>query len=233
MDKIYSRRKWRFSAKKGNVKIKNGKISCLIVVLVIAFITTAKVIGAVTPIFNYLGTNKVKSIATIIMNDQVTDVIKIHTYDEMFTIEKDMNENVSMIKSNVMAINEITSNIAVKIQERLDELDREELEIPLGSFTAVTWLAGTGPNIYIEVRPEGVVETNIRSEFVSVGINQTIHRIYLDITCDIGIITPYSQNTEEIRNQVLLIENIIVGIVPSTNYDLDGLDKADAIEVME
>lgn len=76
------------------------------------------------------------------------------------------------------------------------------------------------------------METKLQSEFISVGVNQTLHRIYLDVNCEIGVVTPYSKTVEEISNQILLIENVILGIVPSTNYDLDGLDKTDAIEVM-
>lgn len=80
--------------------------------------------------------------------------------------------------------------------------------------------------------PSAIIDTDLKSEFVSVGINQTLHRIYLDINCEIGIVTPLKKTVETISNQILLLENVIVGIVPSTNYDLDGLDKEDAIETM-
>ena len=53
------------------------------------------------------------------------------------------------------------------------------------------------------------------------GINQTIHRIYLDVECTASILTPYKVVEEKIKNEVVLIENVIVGIVPSTYYNLE------------
>lgn len=79
----------------------------------------------------------------------------------------------------------------------------------------------------------GTVETKIRSEFETVGINQTIHRIYLEVICTASILTPYTITDETIKNEVLLIENVVVGIVPSTYYNLEGMDQNNAIDVVE
>lgn len=79
----------------------------------------------------------------------------------------------------------------------------------------------------------GALETKVRSEFESVGINQTIHRIYLDVSCTVSILTPYSVVDETIQNEVLLIENVIVGLVPSTYYNLDGMDLSNAVDIIE
>ena len=38
---------------------------------------------------------------------------------------------------------------------------------------------------------------------------------------------------KEIINQVLLIENVIVGNIPNTYYNLEGLNNSDAIELVE
>mgnify|MGYP004552864443 FL=1 len=38
----------------------------------------------------------------MVSNEQATEVMKEHTYDEMFTIEKDSNNNITMIKSNII-----------------------------------------------------------------------------------------------------------------------------------
>ncbi|MDE5830345.1 MAG: sporulation protein YunB [Clostridia bacterium] len=90
-----------------------------------------------------------------------------------------------------------------------------------------------GPNISIKLINAGALETKVRSEFESVGINQTIHRIYLDVSCTVSILTPYSVVDETIQNEVLLIENVIVGLVPSTYYNLDGMDLSNAVDIIE
>ncbi len=85
--------------------------------------------------------------------------------------------------------------------------------------------SGFGPNIPIKLYTSGTVETKLRSEFESTGINQTIHRLYLDVACNVSILTPYDVINNNISNEVLLIENVIVGIVPSTYYNLEGMDN--------
>lgn len=95
-------------------------------------------------------------------------------------------------------------------------------------------LAGKGPKIKISISSIGNIETDLKSEFISQGINQTLHRVFLQIKCQISILTPFDDITKEITNQVLLAENVIIGTTPNTYYNLEGLDaKTDALDVLE
>ena len=85
----------------------------------------------------------------------------------------------------------------------------------------------------IQISPIGNVETDLKTEFTSQGINQTLHQIYLDITCNVSILTPFNSTTEEIKNQILIAESIIVGEIPSSYYNFNGTDNKDALEVIE
>lgn len=139
MHKIYSRRR----IKVPQIMIKSGKtmqnekarkMITIGMILIIAFFTAKHILDAVLPIFNTLCENRAKSIATMISNEQATNVMKEHTYDELFSIEKDNNGNIAMIKSNVIPINEIISDVANKIQKEIDEQGRENIEIAMREF---------------------------------------------------------------------------------------------------
>lgn len=211
-----------------------AKISKILLILLIAFITAKSILNAISPIFDTLCENRAKSIATLISNEQATNVMKEHSYDELFTVEKDLNGNITMIKSNIVPINEIISDIANKIQEEINKRGRENIEIALGSFTGSKILAGRGPGIKIRISSIGNVETDLKSEFIAQGINQTLHRVYLQVKCEINILTPFDDISREITNQVLLIENVIVGNIPNTYYNLEGLSgSSEALEVIE
>lgn len=239
MHKIYSRP--RIKLPKVSIKgvppeilKRRKKIIEIIFILIIAFSVVKLVLDAVLPIFNTLCENRAKSIATIVSNEQATIVMTEHSYDELFTIEKDNNGNIVMIKANVVPINEIISDVANKIQEQIDQRGRENVEIALGSFTGFKLLAGRGPGIKIRISSIGNVETDLRSEFTAQGINQTLHRVYLQVKCRVSILTPFNDIEQEITNQVLLIENVIVGNIPSTYYNLEGLNgRSDALELVE
>lgn len=139
MYKIYSRPRIRIpkvvlnGGKKYNHQ-KAEKMINVFIVLIIAFCTAKLSLDAVSPIFDTLCENRAKSIATIISNEQATNVMKAYSYDELFTVEKDSNNNITMIKSNVITINEIISDVAVKIQEELNNRGRENIEIALRKF---------------------------------------------------------------------------------------------------
>lgn len=108
------------------------------------------------------------------------------------------------------------------------------LKLHFGSFTGIKLLAGRGPGVKIRISSVGEVETDLRSEFVSQGINQTLHRVYLQVKCKVKILTPFYDIEKEITNQVLLVENVIVGRIPETYYNLEGLQgTSDALEMVE
>lgn len=142
MSKIYSRPRIRipkiFLSNVGDKSFrKKQKITKIFIIIVIAFSTVKIVLDAILPIFDSLCKDKAKSIATIISNEQATVVMREHSYDELFTIEKDNDGNITMIKSNVFPINEIISDVAVKIQNEIDERGREDIEIAIREFYRV------------------------------------------------------------------------------------------------
>ena len=80
---------------------------------------------------------------------------------------------------------------------------------------------------------DGTVETDLRTEFVEAGINQTLHRIYLEVRCNVNILTPYNTISEIVTNQILLTEGVIIGNIPDTYYNLEGLNDDQMLEMIE
>ena len=130
-----------------------------------------------------------------------------------------------MIKANIFTIDLLTSDIASLIQEDIDNSKTSEVPISIGSFTGVKMLSGVGPSVKIKISSSGNVATDLRSEFIEKGINQTIHRIYLQIDCNVNILTPVKSIERNISNQVLLAENVIIGQIPSNYYNLEGIEN--------
>ncbi len=60
-----------------------------------------------------------------------------------------------------------------------------------------------------------------------------MHRVYLQVVCEVSVVTPYDSISERITNQVLIAENIIVGKIPNTYYNLEGIDTNNAIDIIE
>lgn len=103
-----------------------------------------------------------------------------------------------------------------------------------GSFTGSKLLAGKGPDVKIQISSIGNVETELKSEFSEQGINQTLHRVYLRVRCQINILTPFENIKKDITNEVLLAENVIVGNIPTTYYNIDNTtENKDMLELIK
>ena len=95
----------------------------------------------------------------------------------------------------------------------------------MGSVSGIRVLKNVEPKFEVELESAGNIKSNVRTEFTSVGINQTHHKIYLKIEARVGILTPFNSFGRDINTDVLISEAIIVGEVPETYYHLDGMDE--------
>lgn len=226
MYKIYSRKR---------IRIKNkGKITKTVLILIIAFETAALLLNRINPIFEQVSIYEAQKLATFVANDQTTKVMQNYNYDSMFSVEKDSEGNVVMIQMNMYKVNIIISDIAYYIQEQMKKPENNTVSIPLGNFFGNNLFSGYGPNVKLKVVLLGTVETDLRSEFIEKGINQTLHRVYLQIDCKVQILSSYKKMEEIISNQFLLAENVILGKIPSTYYNLEGFENPnETIEVID
>ncbi len=230
--KIYSRKRLRLGLNKNRFKMK--KITALLIVLLIIFAFCYSLWQSINPIFKRLCEDEARAIATEITNEETSRVMNKYSYNSFFTIEKDESGNVQMITANVLQINQITSDIALYIQKALKNSETNEIYISTGSLTGSKILSGYGPKLPIRISDVGNVSTDLKSEFVAQGVNQTLHRIYLNIITEVSILTPFMTIQTDINNQVLIAENLIVGEIPDTYYNLNAFENGtDLLEVVE
>lgn len=240
VDKIYSRKRIHLpklitSSYHGKLPEKKDilKLFKIIGVISIALITANLILQSISPIIDKQCMHIAKAIATKVSNEQATVVMSKYQYEDLCSVTKDINGNIAMISANVIPINEIISDVAIKIQDELNKTENSKFTIKMGSFTGSKLLSGRGPNIEIKMSTIGNLDTDLRSEFTSAGINQTLHKMYLQVECVVAILTPFHSIEEKITNQVLLEEVVIVGTTPNTYYNFEGVTKDNAIDIVE
>ena len=70
----------------------------------------------------------------------------------------------------------------------------------------------------------------MNQNFLLLGINQTLHRVYLNLTTNINILTPFNVIQDKYDNKILLAESIIVGKIPDTYYYYDDILQDDILD---
>lgn len=215
MYRIYSRKRLNiFNKKKQRNKAIQKKINTtrpIFVVFIIALLFCYFVWKSVDPVFNELCIEEAKHVATMVTNEESTKVMDKYGYNDLFRIEKDETGELQLVSANVLVINQITSDISTCVQKALENYENGKVKLPLGILSGNKLLAGSLPDVKIKLSTAGNVATELKSEFVSQGTNQTLHRVYLQIDSNINVITPYNVTKAGIQNQVLLLENVIVG----------------------
>lgn len=233
MDSIYSRKKIKFPRVEGfHTGHKNAKkLFSIFIVMIVATITFYSIFRLVNPIFENLCLKEARQVATYIVNNSANKVLNNSDYSDIVTIEE--NGKSKILKTDVSVINKIATGIALDAGNEFRKLEKENIKIPLGALTGNKFLAAAGPNINIKIISSGNILTQIKNEFESKGINQTIYRIYLEIICKTDIVTQYKKMEENTVTQVLLVETVVVGEVPESYYNLEGLDSKDSLQIIK
>ena len=229
-NKLYRRNRFTFKRPK---KIKIVKVIVLVILSIIIFAIYSFCISAY-PIFKASCESSAKSLTVRTINTEINNLMKNYSYEDLVTVDKDVNGKVNFIRTNSRVVNEIMTQLAINVQKDIDCAERTNVYINLGSVYGISVLKYIGPKFKIELETSGNIETNLKNEFQSVGINQTLHKLILNVTTKISVLTPFGSFGNPIESNVLLVESVIVGEIPDTYYDFNGEAEEDkAFEVMQ
>lgn len=143
-------------------------------------------------------------------------------YDELMNVRMDEKGQVALLSANTVRMNLLADRAGEAALRRLENMSSERVSVPLGAVLGLTLLAGSGPLIPVSIVPVGSIGTNFVTEFEACGINQTRHKVYLQLTASIRIVIPTGAKTTQVMANMLVAESIIVGAVPEgfVGYDL-------------
>ena len=161
------------------------------------------------------------------INDAVQDTLTAEeiTYDKLVELEKDTQGNVTAVRSNVAGLNRFRTALTARIDEKLADLSVEELGIPVGSVVLPELFSGMGPRLVVRVLAVRTSDAAFRNRFSTVGINQTLHQIFIDIHVTVTILSLTGTQEIVVDATVLAAETVIVGNVPSTYIGLGGPEE--------
>lgn len=158
--------------------------------------------------------NTVNRIVVAAINDAV-DSGRID-YGRLVSFDKDAEGRVTALKSDMAEFNRLQASIADDILQRMAEVSTADLSIPIGTLTGSPLLAGRGPCLHVRMQSVGTATARFDNQFSSAGINQTRHRIILDVDVHVSILLPGLTTYTKVANEISVAETVIVGGVPDT-----------------
>jgi sporulation protein YunB len=207
--------KFRYRRRLGN--LRGGRILFILgLILALGIFLFIVIDRNTSPVIINMAEARVRAMAVKAMNDAVrsimTDPVK---YTDLIKVVQDNEGRVMMIQADTLKMNEISASAALTTQDNLGKIGDQGIGIPLGSVLGGQLLSGRGPNIYARIIPVGSVTTDFESEFQDEGINQTRHKIFLNLHTSVRIVIPTQSREVSVDTKVLVTECIIVGQVPS------------------
>ena len=188
--------------------------------VVVCFILFLKL--RLSPLVKELALARVENKASNIINDAIEEQLKENdiNYDSMVAIEKTVYGEVSALRTNMAEINRLKTEVLSTVDSLLLDLDVEEVGLPLGSLIFPELFSGSGPKIPVKVLSVSNSDADFRNVFSEAGINQTTHRIMMDVKVYMTILTPAGTENVEAISSVVVAETVIVGNVPQTYVDV-------------
>ncbi len=197
-----------------------------VVALVLILFTLGVIIAERTLFSTIVAIAKARAVQTAVIT--INSAVREHLaesgvgYQDLVHLHKDRDGRIVMMQADTLQITEMAAGFAMTTEQAMRELERDSFSIPLGQVFGSQLLAAYGPKIPVRIIPVGAVEVDMVDRFEAAGINQTRHRIYLDLDSSVRIVVPWQQTEVEIATRVPLVENVLVGEVPDTFVTLDG-----------
>ena len=190
-------------------------ILCLLCLLFLAFYLF---FARLQPLMGDLAVSRVSNQASKLVSSAINETIQSGEvdYERLISFEKDDAGKVTALKSNMAEFNRLQTQIDSNILQHLSEVSLSTLSVPVGTLTGITLLSGRGPVINVKMQSVGSSTSRFENEFSSAGINQTKHRIVLNVDVRISILLPGTKTSTTVSNSYVVAETVIVGSVPET-----------------
>ena len=143
-------------------------------------------------------------------------------YNELVKIQRDDSGHITAMTSDMGSINDLRNRVVNEVLTTISAIDVHDLGVPLGSLFDLDLVWAKGPEIHVHSLVAGTVSALMKSEFSSSGINQTLHRIILDVDVPLTVLLPGIVVKTQVNAAVCVAETVIVGRVPDTYLSMGG-----------
>ncbi|MCE9654315.1 sporulation protein YunB [Clostridium celatum] len=199
------------------------KLILLIMLIILMNFILYLINKRILPMVLSVGEIEMKAEVSKIINEESVKVYSENfNYDDIIHIDKDLEGNITMVRSDTVKQNSLASQVVLKCNERLKSSDDLSVKIPLGYITNNVLFYNLGPKITVKIQQVGAINTSYESVFESAGINQTRHKIYLDVKTTMRIVVPFKSKDIDVTCQIPVSDTIIVGKIPDTAINMNS-----------
>ena len=196
----------------------------LLLLALLALVSLALLRSRIYPVLRSLSETQVKNTASDLINDAIAEQIAMGNiqYDRIVYFEKDLNGRITALKTNIGEINRLKTDVLNLINDEILSTDESSLGVAVGSLFLPEFLSGKGPKLPVRILAIRNSEADFYSDFSEAGINQTLHKLNMEVFLDVTVLVLGSTTEFTISSHMVVAETVIVGDVPETYLKTGG-----------
>lgn len=211
----------------------------IILILLTSYISIKLISKKLAPGVIKYSTIEAERITTTIINESVNEIMTNEkNKNEIFSLTKNNQNEIQIIDFNTKEVNQLLKQISENIQTKILDLEKGEVdnleisdslkgksfpkikngvvcEISSGSIFDNDLLANAGPLIPVKLTFVGKVETAIKTNIKTYGINSAYLEVNIIVTISERLILPAISKDIVIKKQAPLAMKVIEGKIPT------------------
>lgn len=141
--------------------------------------------------------------------------------ESFYKYEVDNEGYITFFEVNNYLVNTISTALRRDLNNSLENTVEKFFSINITEVLFTEYFSGIGPDYKIGVIPVAYSKVNYVTNYTTLGVNQTKFEISLEIVSDVKIISPLLDDTITVKRNIVLVDTIISGKVPS-NFGVVG-----------
>jgi sporulation protein YunB len=228
MERIFSlygrKRRWR-GGDRGAGPFSRSFVRLIAVILLLAALLLLFFNRGLYPGVSALALAAAKNEARAIVVSAFSDKMAAagEGYEDLVTLHFQAGGEISGMSCHMPALNAARNALLAAILSRIGEERVLAVGIPLGNLLGGELLSGRGPEIPVQVLLARDASAHMESQFLSAGINQTMHRILFTVSITLSVLTPSHPTTVTLQESFVVAETVIVGKVPDAFTQINRL----------
>ena len=215
----------RSSPAKGEIPLFPPILVTLVVGLLLAVCMIRGLETRLRPVILEAARTQTQNTMTAVLENAVREDLARRgvSYADLILIHRDSSGAISSLTTDMAALNLLRGELVDQVLETLQGIDVSVVEIPLGSLFDSELVWARGPAIQAHALSVGTVSAEFESQFSAAGVNQTLHRIWLEVSVPLTVLLPGGKVEVPVDTRLCITETVIVGKVPNTYLNWDQL----------
>ena len=147
-------------------------------------------------------------------------------YGDVVSVEYAADGKVVSLRADAAKLNALRLAVGDAVADELGRKPSSSVKVSLGSLVGELF-AGRGVSVSVKLDSVGTVDVDFSSEFVSAGINQTLHRITMKVIVSFTFLAATYRIDTQSTCVFNLAETVIVGAVPENYTDIGLISEDD------